>query len=492
MLRSALLTLCALAPATVLAAPAAPDPAQAQALQQQLRGWLADTIGAPAPAGAIGVAAEGDHYRVTLDAATLPALSAPDGLRLSAQARPLEGGRWAVDDIRLPSPARFRVAAPAGRPGKDGPVDVALTLEAQDTRAVLDPGFATPSTLTSTLRGYDATTTRGDARQHQHLDASATHASLLPAAGGRVDLTTDGTAENYSMTQSVGARPPFELAARQLHGTLHLDGLEPARVPPALRALFHPAPPSEEATTPAARRAELRALYLAWRGLAAGGEVTETLDGVRVAAGGRIVGLDRISLGLGAASTGETLAAHLSLALDGLRADGLPEGARALLPHHLAIRPSLSALRLRDLDALILALTAPPEDHADAAGPFATLFAQGGVGFGLDLLEFDLGPANFTGTGKLTVLSPERTEGQAQLTATGFDALLTQAQDTPDLARAVPVLVMMRGLARADGQRLVWNLASRGGAVTVNGVDLSAMLGRGKRHAPAAPNGRSR
>ena len=49
---------------------------------------------------------------------------------------------------------------------------------------------------------------------------------------------------------------------------------------------------------------------------------------------------------------------------------------------------------------------------------------------------------------------------------------------------------MLRGLAKPDGNRLVWEIASEGTAVMVNGIDLS-QLGGGKPKAkqPGRPQG---
>jgi hypothetical protein len=39
------------------------------------------------------------------------------------------------------------------------------------------------------------------------------------------------------------------------------------------------------------------------------------------------------------------------------------------------------------------------------------------------------------------------------------------------------VLLMLRGLAKPDGDRLVWQITSEGTSVTVNGIDLSQLGG---------------
>ena len=55
-----------------------------------------------------------------------------------------------------------------------------------------------------------------------------------------------------------------------------------------------------------------------------------------------------------------------------------------------------------------------------------------------------------------------------------------QARTNPDLQQALPVLIMLRGLAKPDGKKLVWDIVSDGPSVTVNGLDLSQLGGGDK------------
>ena len=75
------------------------------------------------------------------------------------------------------------------------------------------------------------------------------------------------------------------------------------------------------------------------------------------------------------------------------------------------------------------------------------------------------------------MLSPETWRGEAHVTATGLDELTAQAKTAPELQQALPFLVMLRGMARPDGAKLVWDVTSDGKSVKVNGLDLSQMGG---------------
>ena len=95
------------------------DPDAAQTLQQTLQSWFADLLGPNlgAPAQRLRVTAEDDHFRVVL-----PFTDATGDNEVSADVRPLDGGRWSVDALHLPCcvplhPATCRspAARPAGR-----------------------------------------------------------------------------------------------------------------------------------------------------------------------------------------------------------------------------------------------------------------------------------------------------------------------------------------------------------------------------------------
>ena len=59
---------------------------------------------------------------------------------------------------------------------------------------------------------------------------------------------------------------------------------------------------------------------------------------------------------------------------------------------------------------------------------------------------------------------------------------------SPELAQAIPVLLMVRGLGKAEGNRLIWDLAITDEQALVNGVDVMKMAGGGSPDpAPQSP-----
>ena len=92
--------------------------------------------------------------------------------------------------------------------------------------------------------------------------------------------------------------------------------------------------------------------------------------------------------------------------------------------------------------------------------------------------------ARLDASGSVVVRGPDRYAGRARVVLTGFDALMAQARDDPNLRDAAPVLIMARGLARPEGDHLVWDVVADQSGATVNGVDISGLAGG---QAPSQP-----
>jgi hypothetical protein len=201
--------------------------------------------------------------------------------------------------------------------------------------------------------------------------------------------------------------------------------------------------------------------------------------------------IKHLQFGFGGNVPDKTLHAWLDIGFDGVDSPTMPPKLATFLPKHFEIKPTLSGVPTAVLRKL--AMDASDDDPAkQLLGPdLQAIFANGGAVIGLETLSFDLGPATLKGTGDVTVTSPSTWRGQAHVVATGFDELTTAAKGNPDLQQALPVLVMMRGLAKPDGDKLVWDIASDGPTLTVNGMDMSALAGGGgggkeKPHQPGA------
>jgi hypothetical protein len=249
--RAALLG-CVLA-AGLAAAPAA-RPAEvsaeaAQAIEQQLHDWLAALLGPRATLGErpLRVTAEADHYRLEVPfAAPLAAVGLTvEGDPVSAVLTPLEGGRWALDDVRAPSPLRLSYPiASAGTAGGAGAGVFTATLDAQDQHAVIDPSLATPSRWDATIKGYTSSTEGGgeSGTATLRIEESSVHVSVDPAADGRVNIVEE---TDSRLIASNATMPPLGLASfsiGRMRASVRLNGVAPERVAPIAHAVLALAP----------------------------------------------------------------------------------------------------------------------------------------------------------------------------------------------------------------------------------------------------------
>jgi hypothetical protein len=455
-------------------------PAQAQALQQQLKDWLGGLLGPSVmlPEVPWRVTGAKDHYVITWP---IPGVTDKSGeVASTTKVRPLDGGRWSIDEMTLPPSGSFTMNMPNGSDGKDSPLTFNFTIGRQDTHGVLDPSLATPSTLHAEMGDLVMHTDNANQRQEQRFDRYVADTSLKPVQDGRLDLTMDTKVEGWKSASQVGGNTPVAIGIESMRAVGLIGAL-----PPDVSAK------SGKPDLPPAAKAQLRLMIGALQDMLTSVSLEETVDGVQVeVAGMGGATIKRILFGFGGESPDGTLRAWLNLGLDELASPSLPPKVATYLPHHFEIKPTLSGVTTADLHKL--ALDATEDDGDDRLGAnIAAIFSHGGIKAGIEKLAFDLGPAKVEGVGQITVVSPDEWHGTARLVATGFDDLTGQARANPDLQQALPVLVMMRGMAKQDGQKLVWDIVSDGPSVTVNGLDLSQMGGGGEkpkeRHPGAKP-----
>lgn len=472
-------------------------PTQAAALQQQIKDWLASLFG-PAmtlPDLALQVTGEGDHYRLTLP---IPGLDNPaSGASVTASVKPLDGGRWSIESLNLPDTANFTMTMPdAVDKGAGGPTKVAMTVGKQDSHAVIDPALATASTMQIDMHDLAVTTDSPAQHQEQKIARYAVDSSVKPGSDGRLALDLDATMEGWQSAASVHGDAAVAFGAQKLHATGKIDGVSRERVTAlltAISALVGALPPdlADKNVTdlPPAARAQLHGVIDGLTDVLHSVRLEESVDGLQVeVAGMGGLAIQHILFGFGGEAPDGRLHIWLDIGVDGLDTPTLPPTMTAFLPKHIALRPSLSGIQTADLRKLALDAADSDADNKALEPDLAAIFAHGGVDLGLETFAFDVGPAKLEGVGHLVALSPKTWSGKARLTASGFDELTAQAKSNPELQQALPVLVMMRGLAKPDGKQLVWEIASDGGAVTVNGMDLSQLGGgdkpKGKRSTP--------
>jgi hypothetical protein len=481
------IALCATLLAPVVTAAQTIGPNQAETLQRDIRDWLSGLLGRGnrLPDLTMQITGQGDHYRLLWP---IPGLDNPAAnAALTASVRPLDGGRWSIEEMKLPDSASFTIKPPdTGDITTSGPLKVALSFGPQDSHGLIDPSLATASLLHIDIGNVAATADSATEHQEQRIDRYTVKTSLKPAHGGRLDLAMDATMAGWKSASRTEGGAAVAIAAQNMHAVGRVDGLNRDKISglvSASNAFIQALPPDVmekhgKADLPAPARAQLRALIAALPDMLNGVRLEETVEGLQVEmAGIGGLALQRILLGFGGEAPDGKLHAWFDIALDGLDTPTLPPKVAAYLPRHIGLRPSISGVRTADLIKLALDATEEGANDDRLAPDIAAIFAHGGVNLGMEALSFDLGPAKVEGVGKVVMLSPEIWRGEARLSATGLDELATQARTNPDLQQALPVLIMLRGLAKPDGDRLIWNIISEGTAVTVNGIDLSQLGG---------------
>lgn len=457
---------------------------QARRLEADIRGWLAGTLGeaVPLPARPVQLEPAGDRYRLTAPLGT-------GGPALTGTLRQGDGGKWAVDTVRFPSPARFSItlptppAEPGQAPGAPVRTDYQVRVGEQDASATFDPSFTTPSTTAVSFRDLEVTAT-GGRNQMTRMARYAGQSAMRPAGNGRIDIVSDATSEGYSAVSSLPNGEPLQVDIEKLRGNGELSGVSRERAPRLLQgmiALVSGAVAAPGAAAPAVDLPRLRAMLEAVQDLASGGQVEQVAEGLRVRVGQFGGGAERAQFGFGVTTPDGILALRMDLGFEGIQVPDLPlsPAQRALLPRRLSLRPVVSGVATADL--MRMALTATDPAAAPQQPDIAALFSRGGLTMGLESFALDIGGASFTGMGKVTAPSPDAIGGEGQVSVAELDTLLERVKAVPEFAGALPVLAFAKGIARPVGGRMVWDIAYRGGKLSVNDVDLSAMMGGPKR-----------
>jgi hypothetical protein len=471
----------------IAAAPARADAASdaADALQQQIRAWMADLVGPSIDFGShtVSVRPEGDGFRFDLPVAG-PVGST--GWRIiadpvTAMVKPLDGGRWSIESLRMPSPMRIEQAP---RPGGKLQSWTAQWAE-QETHGVFDPTLATGSSYDAVLDGYSSFGRTEKGTHSTTLYRYTGHAAWQPVGDGRVTASGTGQGENLNITADIPSRPgkvtvsvatvrtnwQVERVAFDQLGTAvrNVTGL----LPTAMLAAGKAGVPGS--ITPA-DRARLRDLVLALRDLLGGVQQEVTLEKLRLEAGGMSGTLDKLTIGGRAEAPDGMLDASLQLSMDGVNSSLVPDGPlRDYLPRHISLTPSISGVPAADAMAL-LQRAIDSDDPQSLLGEATGLLGKGPLKAGLDDVVLDLGDAVLKGSGTLTVIAADDIEGSAQVVATGLDTLIRRANTVPELHRAAPFLIFLKGIGEQKGDAITWNITYADGHTTVNGTDLTTLM----------------
>ena len=489
-LRAAILVaVAASAPSLSRAADVTPE--QARVLEEQLRAWFAGMAGPglPVATSPIQVTADGDHYRLTTPPAgvKMPVEGWPP---VTLNARPADGGRWTLDSMKVQSPATFTVetAAPK-KPGETAgaPIRTTYTFSyaTQDGGGTWDPAFATPSVINNASTGFRLQSVSDGATTVTTMDRTASAMTLKPAAGDRVDFSLDATGTGYAMTGSTGpggaGASDLQAGARQVKVQMAMPGVSRAQTAQIIPALVRMGRQADGTPNPGGKPNPdgVRLLIAALQGFASGMTLSEVLDDFTLKTSGIDVSMSQLRFAMDARADGGLLNGGIDIGMDALALGGMGlEGFADLLPRRVALRPVVSNVPSKELLEMFQAATDDPNGNLPPA-QVAALFSHGGIKTGLESFALDMGGATFTGKADVLVPSPKQASGTAQIVATNLDALLAKVQAIPALAQqGVPVIVFAKGIGRAEGGKIVWDVQFDQGKLLVNGVDLAKMGGK--------------
>jgi hypothetical protein len=470
----------------VLLGAARAQAADAGTLETELHDWLGSLLGPNAGLGQrpVRLTPQDGHFalEVPISGAVGRTAIVLDGPPLTATARGLDGGRWALDDIRLPSPLRVTL------PGPHGASIGTITMQEQEQHAVVDPRLATTSTWDGRIGGY-ATRWRGpDGDRHSEAAHLHTHIAWQPAGGGRLDVTETASSDLISSSTRVEQVGVVSFSAGHAQVEAHIDRLAPGQVPLLLRAMLDLMPtlmtaassaaaaPATHHLTPEARAALATALDAAGDLLSGFGEQVR-LQNVHVHAPTFDAAMRSVEFGASGAAPEGRLRLRLHLAMDGFDSGALPDGPlHDYLPRHIAFTPRLSGLAADRVLALLRKVVASDGNDPALAGEAQALMWEGPLAIGLDELAADFGPAVLSASGEVRIAGPDQVTGQARIRMTGLEALIHDMQALPMLQQALPVLIFLKGIGAPEAGATVWNVAYADGRVTVNGTDLSQMM----------------
>ena len=489
------------APTSADDAPGAISAEAAQRLERQAHAWLASMLGPHVTIGErpLHITAESDHYRIELPFAA--ALSDATGATIeadpiSAELKPLDGGRWRIDDFRWPSPLHASFAL-SERGEASGTEKLTVTIADQEQHGVLDPSLATPSVWDARIKGYASQITgmKDDGSRKATIDEAVAHLRWEPTSSGRVSVRETSEAHlitTNAVAANVGLRA---MSIERMQGQMQAEDVAPAQVAQLLRAMMVLVPIGLTAEKQALagggaandrpsklndkERAAARDTLMALAGLLGGFEEHWTAENLHIVGNSFSWRVAKLMAGFGAGTPDGRSAVHFDVALDGLESPDVPPGVlRDNLPHHVAIALSIGGIRSSDLHALLLRAADSKGSDPKLKDAVLGLLAKEPLVVGLDNVELDFGPAQVRGKGEVRLSNLDHYQGEAHIAARGLDKLIKEANGVPDLAQAMPALFMLKGIGKQDGDKTVWNVAFHDRELLVNGNDMSSMVPR--------------
>ena len=483
-LRGVALVAGLLLPVSALAqVPALPSEQGAKEIADAVRAWLGRQTAnvVDLSALALRVLPEGDTYRLELPFGGSyfdNALVLGDGAAV-ATVKPLEGGRWSIVNITLPPTLRGEM-----RNSKDGQTSVMdMTIGNQQTTGVYDPSLATPSTYVTEIGGYSTEMRAASRVQTSRIGKLSGRSEWSPTGPGRVTIQGDSTLEDYTSISPLPGGEQAKVTIARIGGATRIENFDIDGLGALLRTAFEVgAKAKAEGNSAGAKgtRPEDKAVMIRLLdqvvAMTDAMETDQTYEDIRVEGGKQFSGsLRRFGMGFAAGAPGGKMEVKLRLAMEGLESPMIPPGPwLEFIPHKLTLTPKVAGVPKEAVMALLRQVI--ETDGAEMVSDAMALLADHPVELAIEDLLIDLGPLRLKGEGSLTVSSPQDASGEAELRATGLDALIRRANAVPELKMAAPVLIFLKGIARQEGNESVWSITYEDKKVMVNDTDLSDLM----------------
>jgi len=464
------------------AAQALPNEQGAKEIAEAVRAWLGRQLGTAVDMAALTlrVLPEGDGYRLELPFGG----SYFDGNVVlgegigAATVQPLEGGRWAIVNATLPP----RLRAEMKNIASGAPSVMTMAIENQQTTGTYDPTLTTASTFTTTVTGYSTEVQSAAGPQSSRIGKVVGRSEWLPSGPGRVTIQGDSTVEDYASVSPLPDGAQARVTIGRMGGATRIENFDIDGLGGLLRTAFEIGAAAKAEANAGRKGAQPDDKALATRLLGQlfsmldGLETDYTYDNIRVEAGPLATGsLRRFAFGLSTGAPDGRMAVKLRLGMEGLESPLIPPGPwTEFVPHKLTLTPRIGGVPKEAVMALLRRAIETEGKGIDADA--MALIADHPVSLGIEDLLIDLGPLRLKGEGSLEVASMDDATGEAELRATGLDALIRRANQVPELKMAAPVLIFLKGIGKQQGNETVWHITYADQKMMVNDTDLSDLM----------------
>jgi hypothetical protein len=454
----------------------------AKVVAQNIRDWIAkqfEGTGVDSAALPLKVVPDGETYRLELGFGGSyfnNMLTMSDGA-FAATVKPMDDGKWQIVSGAAPSPLRGEM-----READGAPASVAeITMGKQDVTGTFDPSLASPSTFTTTILGYSATTRAPAGVQTSMAEKLSGRSEWLPTGPGRVTVQGDTVLEKYSSISPLPSGGELKVTIDRMSGATRMENLDLANLGGVMRSAFTLGTTAKKGDGAANKEktAEQKSLALAMlaqlAGLLDAMEAEYTYDGIAIDGGAFMGSLRQFGFGLALGADGGKAGMKLRLSAEGLESPMIPDGPiKEFVPHRLTLTPSIGGV---PKDVLVAYLKRAIETEGnEMAGEGMALLAQNPVVVGLDDVLIDIGPLRLKGVGAVQVASPEEIAGEAVIRASGLDAMIRRVNTVPDFKGAAPVLIFLKGIGKQEGTETVWKIVYADKRLMVNDTDMSDLM----------------